>query len=397
MENDFNDVKLMLQQNLNLLRDKSGYLRAGYPRYFTLFGRDSIISSLQLLSFDTTIAKATLLTLARYQGKKVDNMSEEEPGKILHEHRFEEEEQQKMPQWKFPYYGSVDSTPLFIILAKEYLDKTKDTKTVRIIFKNLVAAYHWIVTYGDKDHDGFIEYKRLNPYGLFHQGWRDGILDHLRIMPPVAIVEVQGYVYAAYRSLIEIMKKLEIDDEDLINELEERSEKLKLLFNEIFWIEMDEYFALALDGKKRVIRSISSNPGHLLFTGIIDQRRAIKVANRIFQDDIWTPYGFRTCSEKSPKFNPVSYHNGTIWPHDNWFLFHGAFKLGLKNYSRRIRDAILRAYTKLKKIPEFYGYYRGKLIDLSEPNKYTGKPIANPIQAWSTGALLDMLLKGDKL
>ncbi|MCD6484607.1 MAG: hypothetical protein J7L47_05785 [Candidatus Odinarchaeota archaeon] len=381
-----------LLQDIYFLRTDEGYLRAGYPRYFSLFGRDSIISSLQLLDIDSTIAKATLLVLSKYQGKKIDYKSEEEPGKILHEYRFSKESQAELPNWKFPYYGSVDSTPLFIILAERYFEKTKDIQTIRKILKNLIAAYYWIIKFGDKDKDSFVEYKRLNPHGLFHQGWRDGSSNHLHITPPVAIVEVQGYTFAAYDALLKLLKKLKCYD-DLIPELKVRMQTLEDRFNDEFWVDDIEYFALALDGKKQKNLSKSSNPGHLLFTGIINRKRAAQIVSRLFEDDMWTPYGIRTCSERNPNFNPVSYHHGTIWPHDNWFVFMGCQQLGFNWCAKKIMKSILEAFIELKKMPELYSYYNDVLIDLSVPNKFLNKPIANPIQAWSSGALLDMLTK----
>jgi len=191
------EIKNKLRRDVEKLRSPYGYLNAGYPRYYTLFGRDSIISAWQMLKIDPSIAQATLQILSKYQGKTVDPKSEEEPGKILHEHRFDPKEQAELPKWKFPYYGSIDSTPLYIFLAAEYLKTTNNTAFISKIWKNIQAAFKWIINYGDKDGDSYIEYQRMNPYGLFHQGWRDGIEDHLKIKPPVAIVEVQGYVYAA--------------------------------------------------------------------------------------------------------------------------------------------------------------------------------------------------------
>jgi len=185
------EIKNKLLTDINKLKAPEGYLRAGYPNYFTLFGRDSLISSWQMIEIDPAIAKNTLKILAKYQGKVTNSKSEEEPGKILHEYRFKHKDQLALPHLQFPYFGSVDSTPLFIIVAEKYFKKTNDKKFLLQIWDNIISALNWLLVYGDPDQDHFIEYKRKNPYGLFHQGWRDDIEDHLKITPPVAIVEVQ--------------------------------------------------------------------------------------------------------------------------------------------------------------------------------------------------------------
>lgn len=385
------EIKLRLRRDIEKLRSSRGYLNAGYPRYYTLFGRDSIISAWQMLKIDPTIAKATLSVLSEYQGKVVDPKSEEEPGKILHEHRFTPREQAEIPEWKFPYYGSIDSTPLYIILAAKYLKTTNDTAFLSKIWRNIQAAFNWIITYGDKDGDGYIEYQRMNPHGLFHQGWRDGCEDHLKIKPPVAIVEAQGYVYAAYHSLAYISQRLGKNN-NLIGEAMERARKLKKNFNQDFWMEEEKFFALALDGEKKQKKVVSSNPGHLLFTGIIDDSKVDYVVERLFQPDLWTPYGIRTHSMKAPDFDPYSYHLGSIWPHDNWIIYKGLQKLGYHQHAEKIKQALLQAYQKLNKIPELYTVINNKIVDLSTPIKGVHHVLANPLQAWASAGLLEMVV-----
>jgi len=385
------DLQSKLYHDIEQLKSKEGYLNAGYPRYNTLFGRDSIISAWQMLRIDPSIAKATLIVLSKYQGEKIDPISEEEPGKILHEYRFEPKEQAELPNWKFPYYGSVDSTPLYIILAAEYLRATNDKTFLLGIWKNIQAALDWIVQYGDKDGDGFIEYQRKNPYGLYHQGWKDGSDDSLKIKPPVAIVEAQGYVYAAYYSVVYINQKL-IKSKKYSKIMLDFAKKLKDKFNKAFWMDDEKFFALALDGEKMQRTAITSNPGHLLFTEIIDKTKIDYVVKRLFQPDLWTNYGIRTLSMHDPDFDPYSYHLGSIWPHDNWIIYKGLQRLGYHQQAEKIKKALLRAYKKLNKIPELYAVVDDEIIDLSISNEDMHYTRANPVQAWASGALLEMIM-----
>ena len=382
---NIDEIKRRLLLEIDKLKTPDGYLNAGYPRYNTLFGRDSLISAWQTLKIDSSIAKATLKILAKYQGKIIDPMSEEEPGKILHEHRFTIEERKKLPNWKFPYYGSVDSTPLFIFLAAQYLRETGDKSFVKGIMKNILDAYLWIRNYGDLDRDGYVEYKRKNPYGLFHQGWKDGTEDHLRIKPPVAIVEVQGYVYAAYQSLEFLIKEI---GGKISSDISLMKKTLKSKFNRDFWMKKENFFALALDGDKKQKKTITSNPGHLLFTGIVLEDKVELLVSRLFKEDLWTPYGIRTHSSLEPDFDPYSPHLGCIWPHDNWIIYKGLQKLGFTSYAGRIKEALLRVYKKLGKIPEFYAVSRGEVVDMSTLEK---EPTANPLQAWASAGLLEMI------
>jgi glycogen debranching enzyme len=354
------------------LKDRKGFLKAGLPRFDRLFGRDALISAWQLLDAHPGIAKATLEVLAQEQGKVVNKEREEEPGKILHEVKG---------YFPFNYYGSVDSTPLFLILFSFYYKKTNDRKFLEARWENVLKAIKWIEEYGDKDKDLYIEYERKNEKGLFHQGWKDSFEDHLKIKPPVALVEVQGYQYLALREiafLAEIKK-----DWALVEKLEERAWKLKKKFNQDFWMEEEKYFCLALDGEKKQRKAITSNPGHLLFTGIIREKEKIDfVVKRLFEKDMFTPYGIRTLSEKDPDFDPKSYHLGSVWPHDNWIIAQGLKKLGYQKEYQKIRKAILRAYKELGYLPEYYGVVNGKIVvDLPKQPCY--------LQAWSLGALFD--------
>ena len=380
-------VRQRLLRDIEKLKAPGGYLKAGYPRYNTLFGRDSLISAWQMLKVDPSIARATLQILAKYQGDVADPRSEEEPGKILHEYRFDSEEQAKLPEWDFPYYGSVDSTPLFIMLTREYFQRTNDRLLLSKIWSNTKAAFKWITDYGDADGDNYVEYQKKNPHGLFHQGWRDGVKDHLKIKPPVAIVEVQGYVFAAFESVISLAEDL--GESSISKAALVRAETLKSKFNRDFWMEREEYFALALDGEKKQRKAVTSNPGHLFFTGIVSEDKVRPLISRLFQADLWTPYGLRTHSSKEPDFDPYSYHCGTVWPHDNWIAYKGLKALGFSDHANQIKRALLRAFKELGKIPELYAVVKGKIVDLSGSS--VKGVSANPVQAWASAGLLEML------
>jgi glycogen debranching enzyme len=380
------EIKHRLLKDIEELKSKEGYLNAGWPRYNTLFGRDSLISSWQTLQIDPSVARNTLKTLAKYQGKKLNSKAEEEPGKILHEYRFDPKEQAKLPHWSFPYYGSADSTPLFIIVADKYLQQTKDTAFISEIWNNIKAAFNWIANYGDMDGDGYVEYQRRNPYGLVHQGWKDGVKDNLRIRPPVAVVEVQGYVFAAYASLISMARKL--GKNDVVKEASTRSRALKRRFNTDFWMQEKNCFALALDGEKKQRKAVTSNPGHLLFTGLVSRDKVKPLISRLFEPELWTRYGIRTHSNEEPDFDPYSYL-GSVWPHDNWVIYTGLRQLGFNHEAKRIKKALLDAYGRLGKIPELYAVDKGRIIDLSTSEHC--ETSANPLQAWSSAGLLEMI------
>lgn len=376
------EIKKQLLEEIKILKDRRGFLKAGLPKYDRLFGRDSLISAWQLLDWSPGICKATLEILSQFQGKAINQEKEEEPGKIIHEMDFQKNRHpgNRIP---FPYYGSVDSTPLYLIVFAFYFEKTKDKEFLKNHWTNILGALNWMEEYGDKDKDYFLEYQRKNPKGLFHQGWKDGFENHLKIEPPVAIIEAQGYQYLALK---EIAKLAEIkEDLGLAEKLKNRAEILKEKFNQKFWMEDVEYFALALDGKKEQIQAITSNPGHLLFTGIVDENKIDFVVKRLFEKHLWTPFGIKTYSTLEPDFNPKSYHLGSIWPHDNWIIAQGLKNLGRKSEYQKIKNAILLADEKIGYLPEFYGVIDEKIILEMER-----KP-AYP-QAWATGALLNFLL-----
>jgi glycogen debranching enzyme len=317
----------------------------------------------------------------------VDRVSEEQPGKILHEHRFDAASRAELPQWKFPYYGSIDSTLLFLIVGAAYLKKTEDRHLTRQLWKAFRSAHEWIGRYGDADGDGFIEYERTNPAGLFHQGWKDGSGDHLRIRPPVALVEVQGYAVAAHAAFASLAEAA--GEKTLASVALEAAERVRHQVNRHFWLEDQGFFALALDGTKQIRRAVTSNPGHLLLCGAVEPRRLDAMVSRLFSPDLWTPFGIRTHSSREPDFDPASYHLGSVWPHDNWFLFRGLLAVGREAEARRVREALLKAYETLGRMPELYAVVDDRLIDLSQEETSFGR--ANPVQAWSSAGFLDMI------
>jgi glycogen debranching enzyme len=379
-------VRERLWQDVDRLRAPEGYLRAGMPRYATLFGRDSLIAAWQTLSTDPSIAAATLRVLARFQGRRENPKSEEEPGKILHEHRFDAESRAELPKWDFPYYGSVDSTPLFLIVADAYVGATGDGSLVDELWDAFEAAYRWMTEYGDKDRDGYVEYARKNPDGLFHQGWKDGAQDHLRIAPPVAMVEVQGYAVAAHRAYASLARRRGACG--AAERAESAATRTREALNRDFWIPDLRFFALALDGSKRPRRAVTSNPGHLLVCNAVAAGHVDPLVRRLFEEDMWTPYGIRTHSSSESDFDPYGYHTGTIWPHDNWFVYRGLQALGRTTEAGRVREALIRVWEELGKIPELYAVVEGTPVDLSREGSPTR---ANPLQAWSSAGLLDMI------
>ncbi len=374
-------LKIKLLKDLEKLKDKKGFIRAGLPRFNGLFGRDSLIVGWQLLDIDPEIAKNTLKILAISQGKKINNLTEEEPGKILHETYSYKKEKKSLP-FPVPYYGSIDSTLWFIIVSWFYYKKTKDKKFIFKIWPNILKAINWIEKYGDLDNDLFLEYKRKNPKGLFHQGWKDSFKNTLKITPPVALVEVQGYQYLALKSA----KKLANLKKEffLAKKLEKRAKLLKEKFNLQFWIEKEKYFALALDKDKKQIVQITSNPGHLLFTGILKKEKIKPTVSRLFRKDIFTPWGIRTLSSTDKNFDPFSYHLGSIWPHDNWIIAQGLKTLGYKEEYLKIKRSLLKAYDYFGYVPEFYAVTK---------NKPLISPKINPcfLQAWAIGSLINFL------
>ncbi len=379
------DPKKQAAREIESLKDKRGFLKAGQPVFNRLFGRDSLIAAWQLLDFDPNVARATLEILSELQGTKVDKQREEEPGKIIHETDFKLKEHPGIKGFPFPYYGAVDSTPLYLIVFALYFHKTKDEVFLREHWHNILAAVDWIIKYGDQDQDLFLEYASHNKHALANQCWKDSC--EYEIKAPVAIVETQGYEYLA---LTETSRLARIMDETrLAKRLEDRAARLKNTFNEKFWMPDEEFFALALDGGKKQVKNVTSNPGHLLFTGIIQSNKTDAVVRRLFRKDLFTHRGIRTYSENEPGFNSDSYHMGAVWPHDNWIIAQGLKKLGYKHEYLALKKAILEAYAEIGFLPEFYRVKKDGIALQSDDPRYSNMPCYP--QAWSSGALLNFL------
>ena len=365
---DEETIKKRLISDIEKLRDPKGFIRAGFPRFNTLYGRDSLIASWQLLDYDAAIAKNTLKILAELQGQKIDPLHEEEPGKILHETRWG---QPSEGAWPIPYYASVDATPLFVILAGKYFKKTKDKDFIQSILPNIKKAKDWILTHGDENKDGFLDYRRKNPKGFFHHGWKD--TDFCKTwQPPIAIVEAQGYKYEA---LCYFQKLTGEETESLANFKEK-------FLNSFFWPE-EKFFYLAIDAKGVKYQIPASNPGHLLFTNLIEMPYKKLIVQRLFQNDFWTDYGIRTHSTANVDFNPYSYHLGSIWPFDNWMIAQGLKISGFEKEYEMVRQALLKTYRVFGYLPELY------CVNLDGEIRGLGR--ANPLQAWSSAGLLNML------
>lgn len=372
-------------EEIRQLKDEKGFLKAGQPVFNRLFGRDSLIAAWQLLDFDSNVAKATLEILSELQGDRVNKKREEEPGKILHETDLELEKHPDIPGFPFPYYGSVDSTPLYLIVFAFYFRKTGDEEFLNAHWENILQAISWMEKYGDLDGDLFLEYVQHNKNALVNQCWKDS--DEYKIEMPIAIVEAQGYEYLALKEISRLARIK--DDPTLAERLEERAENLKLAFNNKFWMADKEFFALALDGGKKQKKSITSNPGHLLFTGIIDDRKVALTVRRLFKKDLFTSRGIRTHSSFEPDFHPESYHLGAVWPHDNWIIAQGLKKLGYKREYRALKMAIMKAHKEIGFLPEFYRVKEDKAELKSEKPEYPSMPCYP--QAWSSGTLLNFL------
>jgi len=374
------EIKKQLLKEIESLKDERGLIKAGHPHYSRFFGRDSLITSWQLLHIQPDICRKTLKTLASLQGKKVDKRSEEEPGKIVHETDWRLKWNPEMKNIPFPYYASVDSTPLFVIVFSFYFKKTKNKRFLQAYWKNILAAIRWMEKYGDVDQDLFLEYQRKKPTGRFNQGWKDSRKNIFKIKAPVAIVEAQGYQYLAFKKGSQLAKILRKNNS--AQNFSKRARRLKEVFNQRFWLKKEKYFTFALDKEKNQKKIITSNPGHLLFTGILNKDKEKWVVKRLFQKDLWTPFGIRTHSLKEPDFKPLSHQKGSIWPHDNWIIAQGLRKLGYQREYQKIKKAILKTFLKLGYLPELYGVIDNKIVKI---------PQACYPQAWASGALLNFL------
>jgi glycogen debranching enzyme len=384
METSTFDMRLLMQQQPHGL-----VITAGIPWYFTLFGRDSLITAMQTLSLNPQIAVDTLRGLAALQATTYDDWRDSEPGKILHEVRLGDMTVAgKTPH--SPYYGSVDSTLLFIHCFAETLKWIAQPESLfKELMPNIRRALNWIYQHGDTDGDGYVEFKRRSERGILHQGWKDsdesiGGTPGPRPSQPLALIEVQGYLYAAKVTLAEALHRYgDASDRELATKLEREAADLKTKFNRDFWWAEEEFFYQALDAAKQPIRYVTSNPGHCLWSGIVDADKAPAVARRLLQPDMLSGWGVRTLSTQDATYNPMSYHNGSIWPHDNALIIAGLRNYGFEQEAQKVAGQIFAAAAGFNngRLPELYcGFPRVK--GQRSPAAY---PVSCSPQAWAAG------------
>ena len=362
---------------------------AGAPWFMTLFGRDSLITAWMTMYADPTLARGVLRTLARRQGRADDPETEEEPGKILHEVRFDAADTLELGGGT-AYYGSVDATPLFVMVLGELARWQPDEACIAELWPAADAALRWIETFGDRDGDGYVEYHRRSAHGLANQGWKDS-WDAVRwpdgrlVDGPIALCEVQGYAYAAQLAGARLARAR--GDAARAEDLERRARDLRERFNRDFWVDERSGFALALDGDKRPVGAVASNMGHCLWTGIVDEALAPYVARRLLSDSSFSGWGIRTLDTEMRAYNPVSYHNGSVWPHDNAICAAGLARYGCWDEAHRVVRAQLDvAMRTADRLPElFAGFDRDEL----------GVPAAYPTscspQAWASASPLSWI------
>ena len=377
--------------DLRLLSDRveHGYIpSAGIPWFSVPFGRDSLITSLQTLALQPDVARATLLFLAEHQGREVNDWRDEQPGKILHEIRYGElAALGDVPH--AAYYGSVDATPLWIMTLGEYVRWTGDREIAAKLRPNLEAALSWIDEHGDLDGDGYVEYLSRSTRGIRNQGWKDSAdsathRDGSRAEPPVALAEVQGYVFAAWNAAADLFDLYGVPERAATSRA--KALDLRKRFQEQWWSRIDEFYAMALDREKAPVTNVSSNVGHCLWTGMLDDGPAWTVGGRLVREDMLCGWGVRSLSSAEPSFNPMSYHNGSVWPHDNSIIVAGLKRYQMDDHALRVAEEVLDAARRfpLYRLPELYcGFARDRRY-YSMPAQY---PVSCSPQAWAAGSI----------
>jgi glycogen debranching enzyme len=364
-------------------------IAAGAPWFMTLFGRDSLLASWMALLVDPSLALGVLETLARLQGTGIDDTTEEQPGRILHEVRFEQAPSLALGGGSI-YYGTVDATPLFVMLLGELHRWGLADDVVARLLPHADRALAWIAEFGDRDGDGYVEYQRSAPGGLANQGWKDSwdgvsFADGRIAEAPIALCEVQGYTYAAYVARAHFA--LEAGDTAVFERYRDAASSLKTAFNRDFWLDDVGWYALGLDAAKRPIDALASNMGHCLWTGIVDEERAPLVADRLLSPEMFTGWGVRTLATTMARYNPASYHNGSVWPHDSAIAAAGLMRYGLVDHAQRLAGGLLDAADALGgRLPElFVGLDR---TEFAHPASY---PASCSPQAWASAAPLLLL------
>ncbi|MFZ4515494.1 MAG: glycogen debranching N-terminal domain-containing protein [Acidimicrobiia bacterium] len=359
---------------------------AGAPWYMTLFGRDSLLTSWMAMLVDSDLALGTLQTLERYQGKDVDPITEEQPGRILHEMRFGETTALSLGGGRV-YYGTVDATPLFVMLLGELQRWGNRREEVDALLPAADRALEWMEKFGDIDGDGYLEYERTSDRGLSNQGWKDS-WDSIRFADgelahaPIALCEVQGYAYAAY--IARAYFAIETGDNELAARYREKAYALKRKFNEDFWLDDVGAFAIALNRDKRPVNAISSNMGHCLWTGIVDAEKAPLIAQHMMSEAMFSGWGVRTLSANMTAYNPTSYHNGSVWPHDNAIIAAGLMRYGFTEEAHRIMGAMTEASAHFgARLPELFAG-----LDRTQAPFPVTYPASCSPQAWAAASPL---------
>ncbi|GAA1630010.1 glycogen debranching N-terminal domain-containing protein [Saccharothrix algeriensis] len=392
------DLNLVLRRSvrdLDALRISTGeepgqtFVAAGAPWFMTLFGRDSLLTSWMTLPLDPKLAVGTLHTLAALQGRGVDPRTEEEPGRILHELRLGPQSASALGGTH--YYGTIDASPLFVALLGEAWRWGAAESDVRALLPAADAVLAWLDGYGDRDGDGFVEYQRATDRGLFNQGWKDswdGVNDAAGQLaePPVALAEVQAYAYAAWLARADLADAF--GEPAVADNCRQRAEKLRARFAEAFWLHDEGFFAIALDGRKRQMDAMSSNVGHCLWTGIVTDEHAERLVARLSQPDMDSGFGLRTLSDRSGAYNPMSYHNGSVWPHDTALCVAGLMRYahipGAVELAHRLTAGLLRAATAFGgRLPELFCGFAADQFHPPVPYPTSCSP-----QAWASAAPL---------